>query len=511
MLNNGTSSGNGITITTGAINNSLSYNLISGNNGDGISITGADGNSIFNNNINTNTSNGISVTSSLSTITANNILQNNGVGISLNSVSLNKITSNNVGNNTSGGVSLLNTSGTFSNNTVTGNSSFGIQLNASQDTLTEDIISDNSSHGVIINGSNNIIQHDSVFSNGTSGTGAGVFVQTGNGNSILYNSIYSNSTLGIQLGTSANNSQPYPTLNSFYSWQDNTTTTAVIGGTAVQGILQNCPPRTNYKIQFFANSNSSFREGRRYLGEMEVTTDIAGESDFFANMSKVIVNTGEFVSATATKLDTNGNTLSTSEFSSSISENTNEGLHYKVNTTLSGIPLHWANGKADYEISPSVYNKGMNYVNAILDGFHTWSQVKPLDYTQIPGDTTEQWGGNTDGINNVVWIADSADWANIVGAPEDVISVTRIRYNALNGELIDADIAFNGKPVSITTGTHFGWTTNRKRYLLIWMSKMLLLMKLDILQVWLTCIILVILFIIFLWGIITRLLLCMVE
>ncbi len=73
---------------------------------------------------------------------------------------------------------------------------------------------------------------------------------------------------------------------------------------------------------------------------------------------------------------------------------------------------------------------------------------------------SEQWGGDPDGINNVVWIANSSDWNSIVGAPSDVISVTRIRYNALNGELTDADIAFNGQPLSLTGLGQFYWTTD---------------------------------------------------
>ena len=49
-------------------------------------------------------------------------------------------------------------------------------------------------------------------------------------------------------------------------------------------------------------------------------------------------------------------------------------------------------------------------------------------------------------------------WEDSTGAPTNVVAVTRVRYNALNGEMVDIDIAFNGDPVSLTTGNHFYWT-----------------------------------------------------
>ena len=64
----------------------------------------------------------------------------------------------------------------------------------------------------------------------------------------------------------------------------------------------------------------------------------------------LFLTSGEVVSATATKLDFDSNPLSTSEFSLAIERATDEGDHYMVNTTLAGIPLHWKDGKGDYQI-----------------------------------------------------------------------------------------------------------------------------------------------------------------
>ncbi len=108
---------------------------------------------------------------------------------------------------------------------------------------------------------------DSIFNNGTSGTGVGIFVQSGTNNSILNSSVYGNSVLGIQLSASTNDSQQPPSLNTAYTWQDQTALPSIKGGTAIQGVLHSTPG-TNYTIQFFANSNSTNREGKRYLGQV---------------------------------------------------------------------------------------------------------------------------------------------------------------------------------------------------------------------------------------------------
>ena len=94
--------------------------------------------------------------------------------------------------------------------------------NVNGNTLSENEISGNSSHGLIVNGSGNDINNNTIYNNGTSGTGAGVFVESGNNNSILTNSIYNNSVLGIKLNALVNDSQTFPTLNTFYTWQDET-------------------------------------------------------------------------------------------------------------------------------------------------------------------------------------------------------------------------------------------------------------------------------------------------
>jgi len=444
----------GVSVTTGAGNNILSGNNISGNSGNGVSMVSANGNSITNNTISSNNLNGISESSSTGIITGNIITGNSGIGLLLTSSSGNQITNNTIASNNGGGISLINTSETLDGNKITGNLTFGISLNASNNTLSNNLISGNFSNGIIINGSNNKADNDSVFNNGTSGTGAGILVETGNGNSILNNSIFGNSNLGIELNTSTNDSQTSPTLNTLYTWQDVTALPNIKGGTAIQGTL-NSTASENYKIQFFANASSNNGEGKHYIGETVATTDISGQSNFLANLKDAVLADGETVSATATKLDNNSNPLSTSEFSESISRSTDDGLHYKVNTTLAGIPLHWKDGKSSYQIAQSIVD--LSYDSDVQKGFNTWNTLSQLDYTRRYSTNTEHWGGNADGVNNIVWIPTSTEWVDTTGAPTNVTALTRIRYNALNGEITDADIAFNGQPISLTGFGQFYW------------------------------------------------------
>ena len=57
----------------------------------------------------------------------------------------------------------------------------------------------------------------------------------------------------------------------------------------------------------------------------------------------------------------------------------------------------------------------------------------------------------------MVWLTD--DWSEITGADQNVIAVTRVRYNALNGEMTDVDIAFNAKSAANPDGFDFGVST----------------------------------------------------
>ncbi len=370
------------------------------------------------------------------------------------------ISDNNVVSNTAGGMLLSGSTGDITGNTINQNLNFGVSLNsASPAALTQNTISSNANYGVFIDGTSG----SNISQNTISGyLTSGVAVKSGTGNKILANSIFSNTGIGIDLwagsppqqdgitandggdgDTGANNLQNYPDLSAAYTSAQ---------GTGVVGNLSSTPS-TPLTIQFYSTPTGGKRAGQTYLGEKQVTTDIYGQVQFTANIANVPVNNSDYISSLV--YDASGNT---SEFSASIPISTDEGLHYKVNKTLAGIPLHWEGGNSTYSVAQSIVSRG--YDDEVQTAFNTWSSLDQLTYTRASSDTSELWGGNPDGINNIVWIPNSNDWESIIGAPTNVIAVTRVRYNAFNGELTDVDMAFNGDPISLTGQGHYTWATD---------------------------------------------------
>ncbi len=152
-------------------------------------------------------------------------------------------------------------------------------------------------------------------------SGAGVLVESGTGNSILRNQITRNESLGIDLGgdgvttndsqdadTGANDLQNFPVITS-----------VIVGTTAttITGTLNSVPDET-YLVQFFANEvadPSGFGEGKTFIGEATVTTDVGGDAAI--QLDADLLPIGTLVTATATRVA--GQTFaSTSEFSLAI-------------------------------------------------------------------------------------------------------------------------------------------------------------------------------------------------
>lgn len=354
----------------------------------------------------------------------------------------------------------------------------GICMTSEGNVIQRCIINGNGGNGICIeDGNNNRIgdtaaaNGNTIYGNGQNGVAVidvipGDGIPPPSGNSIIGNSIYSNSELGIDLGGDGKpNPNVYPggptnplvrpvtpaAINFAANYP--AIDIATVGGaqqSQVGGYLLSWR-NTTFRIEVFVNDSLNplgNGEGKTLIGTATVTTDADSAYAWFAINSSVPLQFGQFVSATAT--DQYGNT---SEFSPGLPVGLNQRIfqsdQYIVNTTFSGIPLHWPDGIAAYNLANSVIAGGFR--SQVEHAFTAWNvqALKPdstslLHYTEkTPLAATEQWGGYPDGVNNVVWV--TSNWDSITGAPEAAIAITRVRYNAFNGEMTDVDVAFNAQ------------------------------------------------------------------
>jgi hypothetical protein len=322
-------SGRGVTIFSGASNNTVggnapgARNVISGNNGDGVALIDAatNGNVVSGNfigldwtgtNAIANSGSGVyvfggahnNVIGGTTAESRNLISGNGGDGLTISDIgsNANTIQGNTIGLNISGnavpnsfrGVTLQN--GTQNN--LIGGSTAG----------APNIISGNTYEGIV------------AYNNGTTG------------NTFQHNDIFSNGDLGIRLDSgsgSPNNLQAAPAVTSAVLSINNAT---LNGATTIGGSL-NSTASTNFRIEFFANAAadpSGFGEGQFFIGETNVTTNGSGSASF-SFQAQTAVPVGYFVAATATDSAT-GNS---SEFSQDVTVTT-------MDSNGDGIPDSWA-------------------------------------------------------------------------------------------------------------------------------------------------------------------------
>jgi CSLREA domain-containing protein len=278
--------------TTGA------RNVISGNNGNGVSIYGNHGNKITGNYVGTdatgtkdlgNTYHGVDIdygkANTIGGTTAgerNVISGNNGNGVLIEGAGAtgNKVTGNHIGTDKNGAAPL-------------GNSSNGVYISAPNNTVG----------GTTAGGRNTI--------SGNAGSGVSIYGATTTGNRIPQNSIFANGGLGIDLGedgptandpgdadTGPNGLQNKPVVRSAKTGALKTTVNARLNST----------PNRTFTVQFFSNPAGG-DEGKKFMGQKSVTTDGSGNVSFsFSPAQKV--GLGRTVTATATNP-----AGSTSEFS----------------------------------------------------------------------------------------------------------------------------------------------------------------------------------------------------
>lgn len=301
-------SGNGIEVFSNSNSNSIGQNstdarnIISGNGGNGVSITNSNDNLITGNFIGTD-------------LTGNAGMPNNGSGIELEGSD----------NTVIGGALILE------RNIISKNHLHGISLKGNSD-LTQvynnfiglgrdgTIALGNGSDGIRISEgagrsfigfaddrANTIANND--------GNGINVLDDGGTGNAFLGNSIYNNALLGIDLnndGITTNDPQDIDNgpnkLQNFPAIESVTINPSDVN---IKGSMFGEPLKT-YELEFFSNTSadpSGYGEGSTYIGTTTVTTDATGKAEFSFVIFKSI-SSGNFISSTATGPD-----FSTSEFS----------------------------------------------------------------------------------------------------------------------------------------------------------------------------------------------------
>ena len=144
----------------------------------------------------------------------------------------------------------------------------------------------------------------------TGNTGVGIRATSIAGNLFSQNSIFDNGGMGIDTGPEGVNEERPGAPNDPGALRETPLITNVSRGAATttfRGTLRSSPD-SSYTIEFFSNAGcdqSQFGEGERYIGSVEVITDVAG----FARFDITLPAPGRLFSATAS------GPRSTSEFS----------------------------------------------------------------------------------------------------------------------------------------------------------------------------------------------------
>jgi photosystem II stability/assembly factor-like uncharacterized protein len=206
----------------------------------------------------------------------------------------------------------------------------------------------------------------------------GIFMTAGTGNSIRGNSIFSNNLLGIDLGgrgvtandgtdpdTGPNNLQNFPVLTSVLSSGGNTT---------IQGSL-NSIPNTTFQIDFYSSAAvdpAGNGEGALFFNTTPIMTDGNGNATINVTFPASL-GAGRVVTATAT--DPNGNT---SEFSAGDATNATGSVQFSVSSlnAIEDVGLLTINV---LRIGGSAGNLSVQYATA--DG----TAIAGQDYTSTSG------------------------------------------------------------------------------------------------------------------------------
>ncbi|MFQ5649312.1 MAG: FlgD immunoglobulin-like domain containing protein [bacterium] len=415
-------------------------NIISGNDGVGVSIggSGTAGNLVQGNFIGTdakgnkalaNEGGGIRVIDSPNNTIggtkkgAGNVISGNGMGSTGNGVVIG-------GSGATGNVLQGNHIGVDVKGTkALGNKRNGLVINLADNTTVGgtkkragNIISANGRFGIFLGSNNNIVQGNYIGTDakgkkhlGNVREGIGVPAVNGNliggqqkraGNVIAFNespgllliagsaqnrisrnSIFSNEGLGIDLGpanaadgVSANDPGDGDTgPNNLQNFP--VLTSAAANGVVIEGTL-NSLSNTVFRLEFFSNTvcdDSDHGEGETFLGATTVTTDGSGDASFTAVLAKPFA-AGTFLTATATDPDDN-----TSEFSKCIGAPDHITNLLFLATKALKRGRHFSEGDM-HSNGPLEFNKGNAGETDHIGNVTAVGKIKIRKHTRIEGD-----------------------------------------------------------------------------------------------------------------------------
>jgi CSLREA domain-containing protein len=199
----------------------------------------------------------------------NLISGNDGHGISIGFAGKTRAEGNLIGTDRSGTKDL-------------GNSATGVDISSASETNVErNTIAFNGSAGVVVefDGGANAIHNNSIFSNG----GLGIDLRPGSASGPVVGKTPND--LG-DADTGPNGLQNFPVLTSAKT---------VSGETTIKGKL-NSTQNVSYVVQFFTNPSGN--EGKKFIGQKEISTDASGNASFTFSPNKKVA-LGQRITATA--------------------------------------------------------------------------------------------------------------------------------------------------------------------------------------------------------------------
>jgi hypothetical protein len=346
---------NGIDFFGPATYNTMSFNVISGNSGHGITFFGGDAsdNLITNNNIGVdvsgmqgipNNGNGVDIWGPPRITVKNNVIAaNKGSGVVINSESI-IVQGNFIGTDRTRTLNL-------------GNLDYGVVvggLSSPKDTRI---------------GGPNLSDGNVIANNGSFWTRPGLSVSSGSTGVLIFNnSIYDNASIGIDLNgdnkvTPNDIGDPDTGANNLLNFPVITTAVGGTGKVTVAGTY-NGLANTNFTLQFFssvAGDPSGYGEGRDLLGAVDITTDSSGNATFNVSFSSSLVTVGSRISATATTAGNGVDTGYTSEFCKTIAVTAAP----TADLAITAQPVTGAVLGTNYTYSYRVTNNGPNAVTLV--------------------------------------------------------------------------------------------------------------------------------------------------